>query len=210
MHQTIATAPGNRLPANRARAIAAVGALALASASCGGGAADADQQRAFRELDVEPATFAAAPATHAVQPPRGADAAPEAPTTGAGPAGDEVLLTIEDETGDNTAPFQLWPVRGRGYQELKVKLVGRRSGQLERAAAIRPACRSDAACEYELSKKYTVALSDDAVLKLVPRGDFVAVVAKTMKVPTNTSVNLTFSGGTAAPLVKRIEISSGQ
>lgn len=167
----------------------------FALAGCGGGSSPA-----ARDV-MQPQLVPTAMSSAAAERPRRAFAPPER-IEEARPAetwpvavSDEPSLTVEDRFGRTVGSFDLSPVIGRGYEELTITVMARKIGQALPPEAVRPACREDAHCTYEMSRPYSLTLSDDTAMKLVPRGDGVALVARTMKLDEPTNVEVVFAQG---------------
>jgi hypothetical protein len=175
-------------------------ALAVATlAGCGGGL---DEKKAATPMNAEPVKKVVTLAEpYRYQPPRTSYIPADLPVVRAEPpkpqlgpaASDEAAFTLEDELGAKPGAFELQPVRGRGYPELKIVVKARRIGEASPPEPVRAICKEDRKCEYRLSKKYAVSLSDDKHLKLVPRGESIALVARAMSMDAPTAVEVRFS-----------------
>lgn len=106
---------------------------------------------------------------------------------------DEAVFTVEDEAGRKADSFELRSIRGKGFPELKLMLQARRIGETSPPEPVRPSCKDAARCEYRLTRNYTVALSDDKAVQLVPRDEGIAVVARTISVDVPETVEVLFS-----------------
>jgi hypothetical protein len=126
-----------------------------------------------------------------------------------GPAtSEDAKFTIEDESGNSKGAFDLEPIRGKGYPELKVILTARKIGDTAPPAPVLPTCRAVNKCEYGLSKNYAVSLSDDKLLQMVPRGDGIAIVPKVMNVEIPQAVDIVYSVDNRPWAKKRIVLLS--
>jgi hypothetical protein len=119
--------------------------------------------------------------------------APREPPKYAVATSDEATLIVEDPYGRSIGAFDLRPVRGRGYAELKVILTARKIGEASPPERVPPSCPEELRCEYRLGKHYSVSLSEGSVLKMVPRTDGIALVARTLKLDQPTKVDVVFS-----------------
>jgi hypothetical protein len=119
-------------------------------------------------------------------------APPEAPKWPVATSEDPVL-TYEDPYGRKIGDFTLAPVLGRGYDELRITLMARKIGEALPPEAVRPSCPDDAHCVFPLRKPHVVALADDSLMKLVPRGNGIALVARALKLEQPATVELVYS-----------------
>jgi hypothetical protein len=163
---------------------AVVCGLAVLASACGGGN---EQARSVRQTPDGQA-LAAAPKTYAIEnyvyrPPPSAVTAQstDKPAAAAPATSEDAAFTVEDESGAKHSSFDLEPIRGRGYPELKILLTARKLGDPAPASPVRPVCKAQA-CEYPLSKTYSVSVSDPKLVRLVPRDDAVMLVASTLSV----------------------------
>jgi hypothetical protein len=181
-------------------------AFLFALAGCGGGSLPAARDAAQPQLiPVASNSANAERPRRAFAPPARIEQAQPA-TTWPVAVSDEPSFTVADRFGRTIGSFDLSPVIGRGYEELTITVMARKVGQALPPEAVRPACREDAQCTYEMSKPYSLTLSDDTAMKLVPRGDGVALVARTMKLDAPTSVEVVFAQGEQVIARKKVTL----
>ena len=182
-------------------------------AGCGGGQ---EERRAATPLNTEPVKVVTLTEPYRYQPPTTSYIPANLPVARAAPkqvelapaTSDEAAFSIEDDRGDKLASFELQPVHGRGYPELKVIVQARAIGETTPPQPVRPHCRESAKCEYRLARNYTVSVSNDAMLQMVARGDGVALVARVMNVNAPTAVDVVFSADNQVIGRRRIVLMS--
>ncbi|HSI50314.1 MAG TPA: hypothetical protein VLA61_18745, partial [Ideonella sp.] len=153
-------------------------AITATLAGCGGGQ---EEKRGATPLNTEPVKVVTLSEPYRYEPPKTSYIPANLPVVRAVPKQDvapatseETVFTVEDEQGGKPGAFELEPVRGRGYPELKVMLKARSVGETGTPQPVRPACGESGKCEYRLARNYTVSLSDGKVLQMVARGDGVS------------------------------------
>jgi hypothetical protein len=170
--------------------------VALLAAGCGGGADDADgSPQTVWTPNTEPVHVVHVYANAGVKnrPPPNVIGGPAEPRQWPVAISEEPTLTVEDPYGRKVGAFNLRPVLGRGYAELRVTLTARRVGEALPPEPVRPKCESDARCVFGLSKPYILSLADDSELKLVPRGESVVIVARSLKLSNPHATEVVFA-----------------
>jgi hypothetical protein len=115
-------------------------------------------------------------------------------------------LYVEDESGVTRRYFELEPVHGRGYPELKVVVKARRIGDPAPHEVVRPYCRTQDSCEFGLSDKLVVTVSNLSLVQLVARSDGIAVISKSLGVEKETVVDLVVFRGEKVFSARRIAL----
>jgi hypothetical protein len=193
-----------------------VALAAAVLAGCGG--SEEEKKKVTTPLNTEPVKIVTLTEPYRYQPPKVAgipstipvisEAEAERRVTLSPATSEDPVLTLEDARGAKLATFQLEPIRGKGFPELKLLLKARRLGDTAPASPVQPQCVDAGRCEYRLSRKYEVALSDSNALQLVPRGDGIAVVARSLSVDEPKAVEVLFSVDSQVLSKRRIVLLS--
>jgi hypothetical protein len=198
------------------RAAAAVIAVAALLCACGGGETERRMPAAPNaELLFAPSPGATTPAasTYSWKPVGKLvpiEKRPEiAPAALAAATSDEAAFSFEDEEGQQLKVLELRPVRGKGYPELRIVLKARRIGDTAPASAISPACATDTRCDYQLSRRYTVAIADGKSMRLVPRDGFIAAVGRELEYDVPRAVEVRISAENGLLSSRRVVLLTG-
>lgn len=104
---------------------------------------------------------------------------------------EEAQWIVQDETGASPGSFTLAPEFGKGYAPLRITMHGRRVGDTEGPAPVRPVCTTATRCEFRLQGLYSVEVNDPDV-QLTPRDDIVAFSVRALQVEKTRTVTIRF------------------